>query len=947
MPTLDELLNESKTSLKPAEDAGVTLDNLLNSPEPAKTQRPSEDKLDLDEMLLVSEARPEMVEEASSAWDQFRYAYDKAGNITSYAADILESYFPLGRITFDFKEGFDYIPPDEAYGKEYETATPEQRRELIIQSKLEDLESKYGDFKEDSDSLSASLGAIAKGVTDPTTILPVGATYKAMAAGAGALGTSFSVLEDIATNQDVDPQKAAIIGGSSAVLAPVTTAVVRTAANRITNRAAQKKIDQAQKVVDKKINEGYEPKDLTRLLQEEGVDLVKLKDAQTKLNKKIVIPIKSSPAEKAADVAITKDSAVSRLYSPSVDKYLGTLSTRVRNISEPVFGRLRRFEFNTHLKTQNKAKQVDPFLQKLSKVNNPTKGAIARHLYNGNFAAAEGLMRRVDDELFQSFKSVKTVLNDTKEELLDSGHSFTGIENYFPRKVIDTNKLLDSLGSKPKSDIQKAFKTYAEKKNTTVAQLDDDEKAEIIDLLLRGYRMTTDGAKPSFVKPRTIQYIPEEMMQFYASPAESLHTYIRRAVNDIEKRKFFGRTSEEFSAGRFNNEASIGKFVQKEIDAGNIPLSKEEELTGLLRSRFVTGEQGSGPKASLVRDLGYMGTIANPLSAITQLGDMGISAALNGMRNTFKSFFGAVTGTREAKLIDIGLDEIISQELANPSVASKLLNRTLRAGAFKTFDRLGKETYINASLKKARALVKTDKGVEALRKKWGAVFGDEFDSFVADLNSNSMTDNVKYYLFNEISDVQPVSLSEMPQAYLDAETGRLLYMLKSFMLKQYDIIRRNIYQEFKNGNKIEAVKTAAALAGYMTAANTGTSVIKDFILGREVTPEDIPSRAMWSLLGIYGISKYTSERYLERGDVKGFAINTLVPATPVIDAAFKLGRELPKEDPNIETTLKAVPVVGPVVYNWFGGGAEKYNQRLGAGPFKQGLPELLEIEDVN
>ena len=52
MPTLDELLNESKTS---SESVGVTLDSLLNSPEPIKNQRPEEDKLNLDEMLLVSQ----------------------------------------------------------------------------------------------------------------------------------------------------------------------------------------------------------------------------------------------------------------------------------------------------------------------------------------------------------------------------------------------------------------------------------------------------------------------------------------------------------------------------------------------------------------------------------------------------------------------------------------------------------------------------------------------------------------------------------------------------------------------------------------------------------------------------------------------------------------------------------------------------------------------------
>jgi hypothetical protein len=147
-------------------------------------------------------------------------------------------------------------------------------------------------------------------------------------------------------------------------------------------------------------------------------------------------------------------------------------------------------------------------------------------------------------------------------------------------------------------------------------------------------------------------------------------------------------------------------------------------------------------------------------------------------------------------------------------------------------------------------------------------------------------------------------------------------------LKLYDVVRNNIVKEYKQGNKMKAVKNAGLLAGYFTAANTGVGVTKDVLLGRDVRPEDLPSRSLWALLGGFGINQYMSERYLSRGDIKGAMVNTIVPATPIIDAAVKLGTELPKEDPNIETTLKAVPLVGPIVYNWFGGGAEKFNERL-------------------
>jgi len=38
-----------------------------------------------------------------------------------------------------------------------------------------------------------------------------------------------------------------------------------------------------------------------------------------------------------------------------------------------------------------------------------------------------------------------------------------------------------------------------------------------------------------------------------------------------------------------------------------------------------------------------------------------------------------------------------------------------------------------------------------------------------------------------------------------------------------------------------------------------------------------------------------------------------------------------KEDPNFKKYLRAVPTVGPMLYNWFGGGAEKYNERVEKG----------------
>jgi hypothetical protein len=172
----------------------------------------------------------------------------------------------------------------------------------------------------------------------------------------------------------------------------------------------------------------------------------------------------------------------------------------------------------------------------------------------------------------------------------------------------------------------------------------------------------------------------------------------------------------------------------------------------------------------------------------------------------------------------------------------------------------------------------------------------------------------------------------MPEWYLKNPNGRILYMLKSFTLKQFDIVRREIVREYAKGNKKDAIAKATALVGYATAANLGTQVVKDMAQGREVRPEDLPPKAMWTLLGIYGFNNYIAERYLSQGDLGGALLNTILPPLPVLDSLQQGIKQttnmIQDEDYDYFKATKAFPVFGPVVYSWFGGGAERYNDRL-------------------
>lgn len=105
-------------------------------------------------------------------------------------------------------------------------------------------------------------------------------------------------------------------------------------------------------------------------------------------------------------------------------------------------------------------------------------------------------------------------------------------------------------------------------------------------------------------------------------------------------------------------------------------------------------------------------------------------------------------------------------------------------------------------------MAKNPKGVAKLKEKYGNMFDEEFDLLISDLKSKQITERVKIMSFSDLADFQPIALSEMSPAYLNNPNARILYMLKSFTLKQWDVARREVYQKLKKkGSRLEGVKT--------------------------------------------------------------------------------------------------------------------------------------------
>ena len=553
---------------------------------------------------------------------------------------------------------------------------------------------------------------------------------------------------------------------------------------------------------------------------------------------------------------------------------------------------------------------VMPFMQTLKSLPKAQQNKITLDLYNGRFNQVRQQLQEINPQSVQAFDATENALKTLYKELQDSGFDIGKVENYFPRRINDLEGLYAQLGIKQKGQIESLLQNKANKLGVSRKELSDEDIAQTINNYLRGYGAKSQASRPFFTKGRAIQEVDENILQFYSDPIDVLQNYIRSSVNSIEKRKFFGQNAVVKGGRQLDIDKSIGNLI-----ADDIPAVVQDEVSAILRARFNAGEQAPSVGVRWAKDFIYLSTLANPKSAITQLGDLGMSAIVNGNKNSIAS----VLKTKVATIEDLGLDDIAA-EMQSVSGLSKILNFSLKYTGFKAMDRLGK----------AKQMVKSKTGEAALRNKYGKVFGDEYDNFVADLKADKMTDNVKYYMFNELSDVQPITLSEMPRYYLENPNGRVFYALKSFTLKQLDVMKRRIYDQWKAGNKKQALKNATAYVTIMSAANTGADQLKNIIQGREVRLENIPDEMVFNVLKMFGGSEYLYNNYISKGKLGEAAIETVAPPLDLITSVVEDGIRLASEEDTEFEKLKTprqIPFVGWAIYNFFQGGLEKYNER--------------------
>lgn len=773
----------------------------------------------------------------------------------------------------------------------------------------------------------AMTGAVVGALAEPIgALIPMGKSKtigKAIAKGA-TIGAGFGgagyVDEEAGQTRLKNTAMGATIGG-------ILTGAVKTGSKVLGKRRitkAHNNINEIEKRWADKVVDGIPVKEIrNQLLEEIPNELKSLKASTAVTGRK---PKLSMGVDEAHEVSkyysnFTKQNNVSLGF----DKALGIVSTRIKNISKPIFGSVRKYDRNVMQRTHDLLTDSHPFLDGYNKIGGNEKKIIDKALLNGDIDIVESILRKNGGEpLVKSYQKVASMLNNLGDELQQSGRITGKIENYFPRYVKDKDGLFNAIGKIEKTRIEKALEdAYAKHGKLTKLQ-----ESEIINKHMRGQQLKASRA--GFSKRRGIERLDDRLMEFYSTPEESLHSYLRNAVTDLEKTRFFGKDVQYKDVGGnkvFDIDNSVGEVVRKQLDNKSITHAQVGELTELLNVRFGIGERAPSESIQLTKNIIYSSLLGNPLSAATQLGDLGVAMYMNGFKNTLKALPKALIGKSEISATDFGLIDNMAEEFATTTKSARMLRNFFKWSGFKSIDKLGKETLLNGALIKFRKLSKTPNGRGIMGEKYRKVFGNEYDSLVDDLQKGKVSENVKMLLFNELADVQPISLSEVPQKYLEHPNGRIVYMLKTFMLKQMDVIRREAYQEIKKGNKAKGLKNLMKYGIVVGSTNTGSQYVKDLMLGKDIEP-DLPEDIGLNLFKTFGYSEYLLNKVKDGNPVEA-TYDVVLPPFKMFDKILQMD----------EKSTQYMPLAGKLWYYWFGGGLEDFEERKAQQKYRKQTEE--------
>ena len=483
-------------------------------------------------------------------------------------------------------------------------------------------------------------------------------------------------------------------------------------------------------------------------------------------------------------------------------------------------------------------------------------------------------------------------------------------------------------------------------RNEPLLQLTDLQKNKIAQNFMQGSKQ----GGPYWTRERGEVTMTPQIQKHYYDFDEVISQYPKNWAFEVAQNRFLGKVPGRESMGWQNQ-------VAKMVSRGNIKNPEAmRTISELVEVRLNAGRNANISKEGAKKfwdstskgygDFVHIATLGNPFSTITQISELGLNAFRNG-------FFNNLTGTTTAtldnlpkfmqrafshnnpgvRMKELGLSEIgVEFSSGGRGAISNTMNKLLNGGQIKgvkipgTFDLVGfkkmdhimKESNLNGALNKAKKQLSTQAGERAFRQRMQPYYQGETDALVQSLktgNPNAINDDLtRLYLFQELAKTQPIALSEMPAAYLNAGgLGKSFYFLKSFGLKQLETARRDVLRKLgsgKPGEMAEGFYNLASLGLFFGGGTVGTSMLKDYLLDRDTEASEY---LLDSALQLAGQSRFQVNLFKGSKTFRDFAESGLWMIAPPHPYIKEIG-----QDDYLRKTQKYWPLMGKYL-SWTSG----------------------------
>ena len=596
----------------------------------------------------------------------------------------------------------------------------------------------------------------------------------------------------------------------------------------------------------------------------------------------------------------------------TASKYLTPVITRLNRIN-PMFGRLLQ-NLDTAIRERSfrYRKQTEPFFNRLNAIKgaefeemkqllffSPTPEEASRPRNKAKMQRRDALLHKYG--LLNMYRlDVQPIMEEIYAEYTKLGMPAMGyLEDYFPRVVKDLEGLIKSYGQKTK----RTFELLVDEENKRRSKLTDKdklpaplppmEKTELArffqDFLQNKFRVDINGARlPGNVKVRDIQLIPADKLKFYDNPGIAFGKYTANMARAIESFKVVGDTRK----GKGSLQGELGKLTEELFSAGQIDNADADtvkSLTELITTQFQTENE-------ILKSLGtltYMATLINPGPVLVQIMDLYKVALYRGLGGVVSGVYRTVTGNRRFDIEDhFSITKTqLSAEFQDPSVLQKALDFGLsRLVPFRQMDTAMKHASIEAAyddfVKKAKATPGSKKYEQLLSELTITMGRRDALLTINDLKNNMAMESpyVKEALLAELLQRQPLTYLQVPEGYQTDPSKRLFYKLSTFMLLDLNYNRQEFMNDLGGPGKTLQQRTAALrrlayMATLLTMFGLPSDMLDDWISGKDTY---IPEHVMNNMLGMFGLSKYTTTRALEKGTVESVIQRFTPPAVNII-----------------------------------------------------------------